>query len=1071
MEPQTTGRVGQVARGVAAALAIIAIAVLPPWLLIAGIGNPWPDSGISLDRPLGTDAILGLLAVVVWIGWIQFVVCTLVEVVATVGSRQARRVPIAFGVQQDLARKLVVAVLAMLVTTSVVSTATAAAAAPTGGSPTGIAPAASETPQASEHDNEALVETATRSVTVERMDSLWSIAERELGEGERWTEIAELNDGRIMADGSTFGPDSVLGVGWELDVPVPTPTVGSSTDPAAQHVVAPGESLWQIAEDATGDGARYGELFDATRDHPQPGGGVLTDPRHIEPGWVVRLPADFAPLAPDVPTLDGDAAGHEPPADAEGLGSQPGASPRPTPVDELPQPPQRPEVAPPAATASGDGVDSIEFAHADDDGVAASAEITALRALLATATLLAAGAFAALITNRARQFRHRRPGRAIAPVEAGDGLVEHAVIDGGSEAAEVATWIDRALRGLGEECRRAGTAPPNVGAARLGEQDLTLHLIDRAATAPPNGWRVAADGSAWVLGRDQDPQVEWDERPAPYPALVAVGRDAQGDLWLLDAEATGGIDVICDGALSAARGDQQTCDVLRFLVAELALNAWAVGTRVHVPHELGRSVARINPDRVKLSDPVAVRAALAKARADEAESLDAMAMEPLAMRLASPDSAGPVVVVLGDVEDGDVRSASRTRAVVVDGSNDGRTRAADGRTRLSLISGGRGRIAPWDVELAEVFALGDEQAVGLGRLLTATSTTRDVAVPARVATSELAGAMRVDGSALNAVVRSAPLSADTSTDNVEYDERSLLPAAPTVYVERAATTADDVERLGATVDDEEAARILALDPTLDDDVEAWFDPESPRPKIQVFGPVVVHAKGEPVRNIGGTTEFLIYLACHENGVTAERAAVALEWSEATVHNRARDARTFLGPHPGGEDWLPDATRTPAARQRGVPIYQLHPGVLFSADLFRRLRLRAQAQGEAGIHSLETALRLVEGRPFDALRRRGYGWLFEGEPLQHHLTAAVTDCAHVIASRSIVSGDLTLARWACEVSLRADEHSDVPRLDLDAVAIAQSSRGRPTYQNCVSPSGEGEDPPFRTELVGQRASDG
>lgn len=52
------------------------------------------------------------------------------------------------------------------------------------------------------------------------------------------------------------------------------------------------EYLFQIAAQTLGDGNRYQEIFDLNRGRPQPDGGALTDPLHLEPGWILLLPRD-----------------------------------------------------------------------------------------------------------------------------------------------------------------------------------------------------------------------------------------------------------------------------------------------------------------------------------------------------------------------------------------------------------------------------------------------------------------------------------------------------------------------------------------------------------------------------------------------------------------------------------------------------------------------------------------------------------------------------------------------------------------------------------------------------------
>jgi hypothetical protein len=70
------------------------------------------------------------------------------------------------------------------------------------------------------------------------------------------------------------------------------------------------ESLFTIAAETLGDGGEYMEIFSLNKGRLQPNGGRLTNPRIIEPGWILQLPADaagpgvhFGPLPVVTPTV------------------------------------------------------------------------------------------------------------------------------------------------------------------------------------------------------------------------------------------------------------------------------------------------------------------------------------------------------------------------------------------------------------------------------------------------------------------------------------------------------------------------------------------------------------------------------------------------------------------------------------------------------------------------------------------------------------------------------------------------------------------------------------------------
>ena len=139
------------------------------------------------------------------------------------------------------------------------------------------------------------------TVTVMRLDSLWSIAERVLGDGDRWPEIAALNEGRTMSDGTKFISADRIKPGWELRVPP-----GAQVDqdhPVVEHevvehqvVVEEGDTLSQIALEELGDADAYPQIFEASKDIAQPGGRHLVDPDVIDVGWTVEIPGQDAPV-------------------------------------------------------------------------------------------------------------------------------------------------------------------------------------------------------------------------------------------------------------------------------------------------------------------------------------------------------------------------------------------------------------------------------------------------------------------------------------------------------------------------------------------------------------------------------------------------------------------------------------------------------------------------------------------------------------------------------------------------------------------------------------------------------
>lgn len=155
-------------------------------------------------------------------------------------------------------------------------------------------------------------------------DNLWDIAAEHLGDGMRWSQIYALNTGLTQPDGGALTDPDLIRPGWQLRMPADAVHLPAWSAAAAQpetpppaeafeHVVQPGDTLWDIAQTDLGDGTRYPELAAAAAGIVQADGDRLVDPDLIRPGWVIPVlttgsaqvdaPVSGAPPAPEIPEV------------------------------------------------------------------------------------------------------------------------------------------------------------------------------------------------------------------------------------------------------------------------------------------------------------------------------------------------------------------------------------------------------------------------------------------------------------------------------------------------------------------------------------------------------------------------------------------------------------------------------------------------------------------------------------------------------------------------------------------------------------------------------------------------
>src|ERR1700735_3507459 len=114
--PVQRGRsAGDVLAGILAVVALLTLTAGVPLALLRIFGSPVPHvlpSASGLTRQLDSQAVLKVLAVIVWLAWLQLVVCIIAEVRAAVrNTGMPARVPLAGGTQAVAHRLVTAAVL------------------------------------------------------------------------------------------------------------------------------------------------------------------------------------------------------------------------------------------------------------------------------------------------------------------------------------------------------------------------------------------------------------------------------------------------------------------------------------------------------------------------------------------------------------------------------------------------------------------------------------------------------------------------------------------------------------------------------------------------------------------------------------------------------------------------------------------------------------------------------------------------------------------------------------------------------------------------------------------------
>ncbi len=1024
-------RAREVLTGLAAIAVLAGIIVGLPVLLYRLGGSPlprhlagWHRLGAVLSSRDDGAILLAVTRDCSWLAWLTFSVSVAAEAATAVRGHGGTRFRLA-GVQGLAARLVALAALTFtappaltLTASAVVVSAQPAASLPMPkpgqpeASPAGIAgPGADGTP-AVPAIGVAEARTSIRVITVRGGDCLWSIAQRYLGSGDRYPEIARLNYGRDVGDGQIFVNPSLIEPGWRL-------LIAAGGGPA-EHARSNSDSAAGLPADRDVPSPHVSHVSPHVSHVSRP---VRHASRHIghatpDPYYRRRHPTagdvTWTGLADNSkPSRHGPAASSS--SSSSGSGSGEGGSPTSG---------QRGSSGPTRA-ASDDNRASISAARSSATGATTGNQLAEAGAFAAGA--LAGSTVTCLDAFRRRQRLARRAGRRIAlPADPAVLAVEHRLR--ASAPAEAPGTLRDALACLEASIIRAGHALPDIVGLHVTPDLIEVLLAAPAADSPPAPFRVSPgrQGMCWQL--DASAVGEQDRSGCHLlPGLFTAGATAEGFL-LLDLEAlqvTG-----CDGPPDLV--DR----VVTTAAAELATGQWAgwydlilvgcdelgaVGRAEHAS-TLDEALTLIETRRA------GTRSRLAGSQKSDVRQL----------RLAEPDDEDWALTILVSRIEPSPGQLQR----LIDLAEDGAAGVA------ALLAGdaetASGRMAPTVLQLAPDPAEPQQIIAGI--------------VPLQITVRPRA-LSPADYYAISTLFRVAADTADVSPGDAAYARFTASHWIPPYAASADAGLPTD--RLPW----EQDWREHPLDEQLPDGKLRWEQdwrehppdgqlPGAKPPRHAFVSPLQVKVLG-PFVTTGA-----------EEQLQPKQAELVLALALSAPAGLSNSAlRTLLGPDPDHPK-PPDAVRQVISRARrrlglasdgqeyivhtGNGNYMLHADATLDWTEFREL------VAVGGAEALRVAVALIRGEPFSG----SYFWWID-VPLLETVRAELVDAATALAEVELDAGSPRAAARAARAGLRADTCAEqlwrmLMRAEYAAgnlAGVGEAWRGCLDAIGDVSPGGE------------------
>ena len=395
---------------------------------------------------------------------------------------------------------------------------------------------ADHAPQVAEPPDGPVAEAASNVYEVQRGDTLWDIADEQLGDPTQWTDIWDRNAGADMGGGRTFDDPDLILPGWDLEL---------SDDPAAAIEITPDE-VHDAEPTIEQQVVPAEEPTDSSIDAPS---GEAPAPSSTQ-----EVPADVDVPQPTAPVVE--AAGPLP--------LTPGGS-APTTRDTTD-----------TAAATTTTVVPIGGGTNDAGGPSTTSPDAPSPIRLEHAALLAAGILALVGVRRGQRLRAARPRHRVPEPRPEVMATERRLraVDAG----------ERALR-VDVACRAAAWSMIDTG-AQIGwvrvsiDGDVEICTTAPVALPPPWSPRSGA-GQQWQLGAEVPIELLGEDARRvgmPCVALAQLGVNDAGDDVLVDIEAC--------GVLAVEARPNQADEVITGLAAGLASSMYA-----EVAHLIGVALA------------------------------------------------------------------------------------------------------------------------------------------------------------------------------------------------------------------------------------------------------------------------------------------------------------------------------------------------------------------------------------------------------------------------------------------------------------------------------------------------